>query len=133
MAPNDLPARPLPEVRPDEEPLFGGKAVNLASALRAGLPVPNGVALPFPFAEAIATGRDGALASVRKMLAKAIELGRGVAVRSSAIGEDGASASFAGQHLTVLALDSVDAVIDAVRKVHASASTPSSLAYRERM
>jgi pyruvate,water dikinase len=133
MAHNDLLARPLSAVRPDEEPLLGGKAVNLASALRAGLPVPNGIALPFPLANAIAADEHGVLASARQMLTEALELGRGVAVRSSAVGEDGASASFAGQHLTVLGLDSVDAVIDAIRKVRASASAPSALAYRARM
>jgi len=133
MAHNDLLVRPLLAVRPDEEPLLGGKAVNLAAALRAGLPVPNGIALPFPLADAIAADEHGVLASARQMLTEALELGRGVAVRSSAVGEDGASASFAGQHLTVLGLDSVDAVIDAIRKVRASASAPSALAYRARL
>jgi len=133
MAHNDLLVRPLSAVRPDEEPLLGGKAVNLASALRAGLPVPNGIALPFPLADAIAADEHGVLASARQVLAEALELGGGVAVRSSAVGEDGASASFAGQHLTVLGLDSVDAVLDAIRKVRASASAPSALAYRARL
>jgi pyruvate,water dikinase len=133
MALNDLLARPLSAVRPDEEPLLGGKAVHLAAALRAGLPVPNGVALPFPLANAIAEGQHGVIASAGQMLAETLELGRGVAVRSSAVGEDGASASFAGQHLTVLGLNSVDAVIEAIRRVHASASAPSALAYRARM
>lgn len=133
MALDELLARPLSAVLPDEEPLLGGKAVHLASALRAGLPVPNGVALPFALADAIAADQHGVLASARRMLAEALELGRGVAVRSSAVGEDGASASFAGQHLTVLGLNSVEAVIDAIRRVRASASAPSALAYRARM
>lgn len=105
MALDALRARPLSTVRPDEAPLLGGKALNLAAALRARLPVPNGVALPFPLADAIAEERQGVLAQAAQMLVEALELGRGVAVRSSAVGEDGASVSFAGQHLTVLGVD----------------------------
>ena len=44
-----------------------------------------------------------------------------VAVRSSAIGEDSLDASFAGQHATILNVDSEEALLDAVRTIHASA------------
>jgi pyruvate,water dikinase len=130
---DDFRARPLSTIRPDEEPLLGGKAVNLAMALQAGLPVPGGIALPYALVDAIAAGRLGVLTSARQMLVEVLERGRGVAVRSSAIGEDGANASFAGQHLTVLGLDSIDAIADAIRQVRASASSPSALSYRARM
>lgn len=53
-----------------------------------------------------------------------------VAVRSSALDEDGADASFAGQHDTYLNIRGVDAVIDAVRRCVLSASSPEALAYR---
>jgi pyruvate,water dikinase len=128
-----LRARPLSTVSPDEERLLGGKATHLAAALRAGLPVPEGLALPFPLVDAIAANRLDVLAGARRMLTEALALEGGVAVRSSAVGEDGAHASFAGQHLTVLGLSSIDAVFDTIRKVRASASAPSALAYRTRM
>ena len=53
-----------------------------------------------------------------------------VAVRSSAIDEDGAAASFAGQHDTFLNLCGADAVADAVERCRASARSDRALAYR---
>jgi pyruvate,water dikinase len=130
---DSLRVRPLSTVGTEEERMLGGKAVQLAAALRAGLPVPNGVALPYPLVDAIAANRLDVLAEARRLLTETLSLEGGVAVRSSAIGEDGAQASFAGQHLSVLGLASPDTVFDAIRRVHASASAPSALAYRARM
>ena len=53
-----------------------------------------------------------------------------VAVRSSAIDEDGATASFAGQHDTYLNLTGADAVADAIERCRASARSDRALAYR---
>lgn len=53
-----------------------------------------------------------------------------VAVRSSAIDEDGPTASFAGQHDTYLNITDIDALIDAVERCWASARTEQVLAYR---
>jgi pyruvate,water dikinase len=55
------------------------------------------------------------------------------AVRSSAVDEDGATASFAGQHLTVLNVHSVADVADAVREVWWSANSDSAITYRQRV
>lgn len=54
-----------------------------------------------------------------------------VAVRSSAIDEDGAGASFAGQHDTYLNIRGEDAVLEAVRRCNASALSAGALQYRE--
>ncbi len=54
-----------------------------------------------------------------------------VAVRSSALDEDGLDASFAGQHDTYLNIRGTDAVLDAVRRCVQSASSPEALAYRQ--
>ena len=54
-----------------------------------------------------------------------------VAVRSSAIDEDAADASFAGQHDTYLNVRGEEALLDAVRRCRDSASSPTALAYRE--
>ncbi|HEX6159188.1 MAG TPA: MFS transporter, partial [Thermoanaerobaculia bacterium] len=59
--------------------------------------------------------------------------GERVAVRSSAVGEDSAGASFAGQHATILHVTSVEALRDAIRQIHASAHDESALAYRANM
>jgi phosphoenolpyruvate synthase/pyruvate phosphate dikinase len=54
-----------------------------------------------------------------------------VAVRSSALDEDGELASFAGQHETELNLVGVDAVLGAVARCWASAHNERALAYRK--
>lgn len=54
-----------------------------------------------------------------------------VAVRSSALDEDGELASFAGQHETELNLVGVDAVLGAISRTWASARNERALAYRE--
>jgi pyruvate,water dikinase len=119
--------RPLVEVADDRE--YGGKAAQLGAAMRAGLPVPPGFALAHQEVEAIARG--GAVA--REIAETVTTLGGIVAVRSSAIGEDGASASFAGQHATVLGVTSEDALVAAIRTVRDSAHAASALAYRKRL
>jgi pyruvate,water dikinase len=55
------------------------------------------------------------------------------AVRSSAVDEDGASASFAGQHLTVLNVHAASDVPSAVREVWWSANSDSAITYRQRV
>jgi pyruvate,water dikinase len=55
------------------------------------------------------------------------------AARSSAVGEDSAVASFAGQHLTCLNVCSPGALVEAVRAIFASARSESALAYRRRL
>ena len=58
---------------------------------------------------------------------------RPFAVRSSAVDEDGAAASFAGQHLTVLNVHSAADVPGAVREVWWSANSDSAITYRQRV
>jgi pyruvate,water dikinase len=54
-------------------------------------------------------------------------------VRSSAADEDGADASFAGQHLTLLNVPSVDDLTTAVREIWWSANSDSAITYRKRV
>jgi pyruvate,water dikinase len=56
-----------------------------------------------------------------------------IAVRSSATAEDGATASFAGIHRSILGVRGIDAVERAVFGCYASLWTPQALAYRRRM
>ncbi len=55
-----------------------------------------------------------------------------VAVRSSALEEDGTVASFAGQHETVLNVSGVDAVLEAIALCRASAISDRAQEYRKR-
>lgn len=113
----------------EDEQLYGGKAAQLGASLRAGLPVPPGVALNADIVAAIVQQDNAALDAAFT----SISAFGSVAVRSSGVGEDSTSASFAGQHSTVLDVRSRDAFADAVRNVWASARTLSALAYRQRM
>ena len=113
-----------------DESQYGGKAASLARALRAGLPVPGGFALSWEAVEAIAGGDADTL---QRATALFHDLGCAVSVRSSAVGEDSADASFAGQHLTVLNVHDETGFADAIRRVHFSAGTTAALQYRERL
>lgn len=129
----------------------GGKAGALGALLRAGLPVPDGFVLPF---DAYRAGmhspsspghspslRDGAQRGVahRQLPTGLLDaIARGldalgnplVAVRSSAVSEDTADASAAGQHESVLAVRGLEGVADAVRACWASLHSPRATGYR---
>lgn len=112
-----------------DEHLYGGKAAQLGASLRAGLPVPPGIGVSVATVERIVHGDSAALDAVFEHVAK---LGA-VAVRSSGVGEDSTSASFAGQHATVLDVRSRAALAQAIESVWASGRTLSALGYRQRM
>ncbi|HYM14483.1 MAG TPA: PEP/pyruvate-binding domain-containing protein [Dehalococcoidia bacterium] len=120
----------VPFARARETSLYGSKAVGLGDAARAGLPVPPGVALSGDLVEAIASSDDRAIAKLAKAIAS---LHPPFAVRSSAVDEDGAAASFAGQHLTKLNVYSASDVPAAVREVWWSANSDSAITYRQRV
>jgi pyruvate,water dikinase len=121
-------AVPLPEARDDAR--FGAKAVGLGDAARAGLPLPPGVALDGSIVEAVATGEERA---IEEVLESVRPLGAPLAVRSSAIDEDGAQASFAGQHSTVLNVSSSEELTSALREIWWSANSDSAITYRQRV
>jgi pyruvate, water dikinase len=120
----------LPLDRAADPLLFGGKAAQLSAALNAGLPVPGGVALGWTSVEALATDVTNLHSTSAALLE---ELRPPLAVRSSAVGEDSAGASFAGQHHTELGVFDAESLANAILAVRASAFAPSALAYRERL
>jgi pyruvate phosphate dikinase-like enzyme/cyclic nucleotide-binding protein len=113
-----------------DESLYGSKAVGLGEATRAGLPLPPGVAISGALVEAVAGGDHDAIDQVGELVR---QLPGPLAVRSSAVDEDGADASFAGQHLTLLNIPSAEAAIPAVREVWWSANSDSAITYRQRV
>ncbi len=93
----------------------GGKAARLGALLRAGFDVPDGFVIP------IDAQREDDASLVAAIRSACVRLGEGpFAVRSSALGEDGASASFAGQFVTVLDVTGHAAIADAARQCWAS-------------
>ncbi|TDW14841.1 PEP/pyruvate-binding domain-containing protein [Kribbella kalugense] len=132
--------------------LCGGKAAALGALIRANLPVPEGVVVPFPthdahplLARRVARGEHRPPKVLTEDLSRlesvelTEELGRWldsvgdpvVAVRSSAANEDTASASAAGQHDSFLGVQGVAAVEAAVRACWASLWSDRATAYRD--
>jgi pyruvate,water dikinase len=119
---------PLAEAR--DTGRFGSKAVGLGQAMRDGLPVPPGLALSGDTVEAVA-GRDE---DTIRVVTECVEpLGGPLAVRSSAVDEDGAEASFAGQHLTLLNVPGIEALTPALSEIWWSANSDSAITYRQRV
>src|ERR1041384_444079 len=109
---------------------FGSKAVGLGQAIRNGLPVPPGIALSGSIVEHVAAGEQRAINEVCR---RVTPLGGPLAVRSSAVDEDGAAASFAGQHLTLLNVPSSKELSSALSEIWWSANSDSAITYRKRV
>lgn len=111
---------------------FGAKAANLARARGAGLPVPDGIVLPPARVGSLVESATGGMLTA---VVARTSLWRGVlAVRSSAIGEDGAAAGFAGQHVTRLGVRATaGALRAAIVAVAGSGDSTHALAYRRAM
>jgi pyruvate,water dikinase len=120
----------VPFMKATEIALYGSKGVGLGDAARQGLPVPPGVVLSGDLVEAVASEEAQAIAEVAIAIAG---LTPPFAVRSSAVDEDGAAASFAGQHLTVLNVHSIADIPGAVRDVWWSANSDAAITYRQRI
>jgi rifampicin phosphotransferase len=136
----------LPLADATDERTVGGKAYALGRMLRAGVDVPEGIALTVrAFDRHVAplaidsTGNASSVRAaalpheVREQLAlnAAPLLARGpVVVRSSAVGEDGAAESFAGQLDSILHVADQRALEQAVRDVWASLWSDRAVFYR---
>jgi phosphohistidine swiveling domain-containing protein len=113
--------RALGDLAIEERQQAGGKGGTLARLHQAGYPVPEGfVVLPEAFDGDALT--PGAWEQVKAYLDRLRSGGTGVsfAIRSSALNEDSAQASFAGEFETVLDVQSDDEVRAAVETVHGS-------------
>jgi pyruvate,water dikinase len=113
--------------------IVGGKAASL-SRLASLHAVPLGFAVPALPASvpAIPDALQGAIRHAYGSLAdRCGAAAPRVAVRSSALDEDGSAASFAGQHDTYLNIRGPDAVLDAVQRCVRSAASNEALAYRK--
>jgi pyruvate,water dikinase len=123
----------VPLSSPLDAQIYGGKAARLSGSMQAGLPVPPGFALHPDCAARVAQNNllSNELAALGHSLAPFKE--GALAVRSSAVGEDEASASFAGQHATFLNVRGLDGVLSAIARVWASGRTESARRYRARM
>jgi pyruvate,water dikinase len=127
-------AVPFEELGLGDVGLAGGKSAHLADLLAAGFPVPSGFAvtshaLDVSSPEAVGGLPGDAAAAVREAYA-ALGDDLPVAVRSSAVAEDAADASFAGVQDTYLWIRSADEVVRAVERCWASYFNDEAVAYR---
>jgi pyruvate,water dikinase len=117
--------------------LVGGKAANLSRLARLGghrHRVPDGFSLPVTVMdEAHPLDLQYEITAAISDLMACHSLPDFIAaVRSSAVDEDGAAASFAGQHETYLNIVGTDAIIQAVTRCWESARSERALAYRRK-
>ena len=115
-------ARPLEELHASDASRFGGKAVQCGVLLKAGFPVPEGIAIAFDADEPPHLPGDArAWIDARPAMR--------FAVRSSAADEDGAGSSFAGIHESVLDAGASE-IEDAIAACVASMSSDRARTYR---
>jgi pyruvate,water dikinase len=114
--------------------LVGGKAANLSRLARLYHRVPDGFAVPVTvMAEAHPLDlRDEITGSISDLIACHSLPDFVAAVRSSAVDEDGATASFAGQHETYLNIVGAEAILQAITRCWESARSERALEYRRR-
>ncbi len=125
--------RTFDELTTAEQPSAGGKGGTLARIFQAGFPVPEGfVVLPTAF--------DGDKLTVegwQQVQDQIADLGGNrngklsLAVRSSALSEDSAQASFAGEFETVLDVHTRPLILDAIHTVRRSRHSERVQAYSE--
>ncbi|CAG0930749.1 Prodigiosin synthesizing transferase PigC [Thermoflexales bacterium] len=120
---------------PGRDPLqVGGKAAQLGR-LAAQYPVPPGFCLEAAqrTEQILSPVLHAQLSTAYRHLATRCRLNQpAVAVRSSAVDEDGQQTSFAGQHDSYLNVRGTPAVAEAVRRCWASALTERAVHYRQR-
>jgi phosphoenolpyruvate synthase/pyruvate phosphate dikinase len=121
----------LGDERAADPALTGGKAAGL-SRLAAGHRVPPGFVLALPGATLDRAARPAVVAAYRALGERCGTADPPVAVRSSAVDEDGADASFAGQHDTFLNVSGADQLWWAIARCVASFAGDRALAYRRR-
>jgi pyruvate,water dikinase len=110
------------ELTNSEQPSAGGKGGTLARLYQAGYPVPEGfVVLPAAFDEDRLTIEGWRQVQARLAYLRQTKNGTsGFAVRSSALSEDSAQASFAGEFETVLDIHTDEMVLEAIHTVRRS-------------
>ncbi|WP_162463356.1 PEP/pyruvate-binding domain-containing protein [Paenibacillus psychroresistens] len=109
---------------------FGGKAFQLGSAVRSGLPVPHGYAISYDLVNQIVNGNKNAFKEIDLIIGN---LTLPFAVRSSAIDEDGLMSSYAGIYKTILGINDATGLFSAINEIACSGQATQAIAYRKRL
>lgn len=120
------------EITPEQRVFAGGKGGSLARLYQAGFPVPDGfVILPSAFEGETLSPQAWAEVQRRLGLLRGLDPQIAFAVRSSALSEDSAQASFAGEFETRLNVRSDEDIQQAIRTVYCSRQSERVLAYSQ--
>ncbi|MCU7827269.1 PEP/pyruvate-binding domain-containing protein [Kitasatospora sp. DSM 101779] len=120
-----MTATDLPSLDQDlHAEMAGAKAATLARLAAAGLPVPAGIVIPVDHPD------ECLPAAVAEILARC-PAPRGLIARSSAVSEDGTTASFAGLYTSRISPARPEALLDAIRAVRASVHHSTVTAYSQ--
>ncbi|HET8985634.1 MAG TPA: PEP/pyruvate-binding domain-containing protein [Trueperaceae bacterium] len=115
------------------EPALVGLKTSHLSSLAGSFPVPGGFCVTtraFTACAGSSTMPAALVAAITEAYLWLAQTSPAVAVRSSAVDEDGHSASFAGQLTSTLNVEGADAVIAAIATTWRSADSEAALAYR---
>ncbi|HSV42384.1 MAG TPA: PEP/pyruvate-binding domain-containing protein [Methanomassiliicoccales archaeon] len=110
----------------------GSKAYGLARLISKGFPVPRTWAVKIEAHDSFLNDPKGTVERLRDELSRAMSCGRSYAVRSSANVEDLESRSYAGQFETILNVNGIECLTDAVKGVWRSSVETNVLSYSER-
>lgn len=113
-------------------PKVGNKALNLRWLLDRGYAIPPTWVCSWDAYQMYLDDNPSIVDILRQELVQQLDLTKPYAVRSSANLEDGDQRSYAGQFKTVLDLSGVDAILQAIWSVWATASAKGVQTYRER-
>lgn len=111
----------------------GNKAKNLQFLIRQGFQVPVTHVCTWDAYLRYIQDDVGLIERLRSELADKIRLGRSYAIRSSANVEDGVATSFAGQFKTVLNVQGVEAILQAICSIWALTRSPNVQTYLAKM
>jgi len=126
--------RSFKELAKEQEPLAGGKGRTLARLYRAGYRVPDGfIILPAAFVGDELTSEAWAQVQARLARMRRDDKDGSFAVRSSAVSEDSALASFAGEFETVLDVRTDEEIRQAIHVVRRSRHSARVQAYGQAM
>jgi phosphohistidine swiveling domain-containing protein len=120
------------ELTADQQPYAGGKGGALARMFQAGYPVPDGfLILPTAFVDDALAPDAWIKVQAQLDRLRSADPSTAFAVRSSAMSEDSAQASFAGEFETVLNVRTDEEVRDAIRSVYHSRQSERVQAYSQ--
>jgi len=122
----------LDDVGRGDVALVGGKAANLGELRRGGFRVPDGFVVTTEAHRRSLADPGGMSGEVERSIRSAYDAlaVEAVAVRSSAVDEDGAVTSHAGLHDSFLDCTDADEVVDRVRDCWVSSGSERAVAYR---